>query len=150
MTESRLGLLLGAVLHDLQSPLDAAQQCLNSYIFQAKEPSLGLKEVAAESLRCTLLALRRMEQLSQDGIRLAALLSGETISLQREPCSLLTLLRTLHLEEPALVERLDWSVVTPDVRMEADPLCLYRVLANLLHNAHKYGGSRVRVTARVV
>ena len=139
--------LLGAVTHELRSPLNVAQTAV-SYLSEGMDGALSPGQ--AELVEMARRNLERLGRLVINALDYSRLDSGRA-SLEfrrvdaRRLISELTSDWKRSLAKPLSVE-VDLEDGLPSVRADVD--CFAQVLSNLLDNAARHAASRVRVCAR--
>jgi two-component system sensor histidine kinase KdpD len=129
--------LLAAVGHDLRSPLAAATAAVGSL---ASTDVRFSDEARAELISTAQISLDRLGRLVSDLLDVSRLEAG---------------VLAVHLEPVSLEEVVpDLSVAAPDdlPLINADPVLLQRILANLVDNARRFSPPNVppRIAARVI
>ena len=132
--------LLAAVSHDLRTPLASIRAAVDGLT----SPDVELDPDDTEVLETTLAeSTRRLERLIDNLLDLSRLQTG----------AVRPVLRSASLEEVVLLavepwlERLELDVPEDLPLVRTDPGLLERVVANLVSNAVRHSGTRVRVTA---
>jgi signal transduction histidine kinase len=128
-----------SVSHDLRAPLRA----LNGYSrILLDDFAKNLDATANQYLERIISASRRMEQLIDDLLRLSRVTRSH---IELRPVNLSELVEDLlaKLRESAPERRVE-SVITPGLRVDADPGLMQIVLGNLLANAWKYTGRKAQ------
>jgi len=118
--------------HELRTPIASLRANLEDALLHPDDTDF--QEVARASLR----AADRLEMVVGDLLLLARIGSGRE---SKEDIDLSAMLRS-EVESDVKTE------IEPGLRVHAVRLQLSRLLANLLDNARRYGGSEVRLTAR--
>jgi excisionase family DNA binding protein len=142
---------LGAVAHDLRSPLTTMQgmaQLLGRQAQRANVPELPRLVAGLETIQRS---ARKMTAMVQDLLDLSQLEAGRELELARSMVDLVALTQGAVHDAEQTTSRHAFTVYLPDhlVAGEWDGLRLERVLANLLSNAVKYSPDGGTITVRV-
>jgi signal transduction histidine kinase len=137
---------LGAVAHDLRSPVAAVKGSVGAVL--ANEPA-GTPPAAHRLLANAEAAADRMDRLAGDLLDAARLGAGR-FALRPRPVDLAVLARQAVEGQRAGAPRTEIALDAPDhLEGRWDPVRLAQVLHNLIGNATKYGaGHPVRVSVR--
>ena len=137
--------LLGAVSHDVRTPLTALITLAES-LKSAPEPE---RDAAAESIVRQAHQLNALVSNLLDMARLESDVSGQSVSLRRDWQSVEEVVgSSIRAARPALGDIAVRTELPADLPLvEFDPVLIERVLVNLLENAAKYGAAPLVVRA---
>lgn len=131
------------VSHELRTPLSHIKGYVETLLSgAATDPALQLR-----CLQTIARNANRLELLIEDLLTLAQLESGQ-VTLQLQPVSLREFVDKMlqEFQPRAAARRVSLENAVPPWTVQADPLRLEQVLANLLDNAIKYGRTEGHVT----
>ena len=138
---------LATLAHELRNPLAPIRNSL--HIFRMK----GIQDPAIESVTAMMeRQVAHMVRMVDDLLEVSRISRGK-IELRREPVELASVLRNAIDTSVPLVERgrhkLTVDVPDEPVMLDADPVRLAQVFANLLNNAAKYTPTGGEIAVRV-
>ena len=139
--------ILRSISHDLRGPLTAVlgQAQILERLLLTSAPRQQLER----SIQAILTGGRRMNAMIQDLVDIIRLESGQ-LALHRQPLNLAEFVTELldRSRETTPIERAKIEVPAELPPANADPVCLERILTNLLSNAFKYSGPDASVLLR--
>jgi PAS domain S-box-containing protein len=140
--------VLGAVSHDLRTPLTAIAG--STQLLQQRLAQIGVgDERLLRTVERILGASRRMARMMEDLVDAARLEAGQPLALERAPTDLVGLVRTTVAEQEPTSRHHALQVSTSEPRLvgDWDAGRLRRALENLISNAIKYSprGGEVHV-----
>lgn len=141
---------LSDVAHDLQNPLTSIKGFAQILLRQARRGELNIDRVMRSAIQIESTA-RRMEDLIQELLDVAALEGGNSVLLKLQPVDLVALARRVAGAQAGRASERVIRVETerPRIIGEWDERRIERVLANLLSNAIKYTARDGRIDIRV-
>ncbi len=138
---------LAVLAHELRNPLAPIRNALHILEQPAAPP-----DVAASARQMMGRQIRNLTRLIDDLLDVSRIARGK-VELRKEPLDLAAVVsRTLEAARPRLEERrleVDFALPPQPVSVEADPVRLEQVFANLLDNAAKFTEPGGRVGVRV-
>lgn len=139
--------LLGAVSHDVRTPLTALITLAESL----KSVSPSERDAAAEAIVRQAHQLNALVSNLLDMARLESGVSGQSVSLRRDWQSVEEVVgSSIRAARPALGDTAVRTNLPADLPLvEFDPVLIERVLVNLLENAAKYGAPPIVMRALV-
>lgn len=142
---------LSIASHELKTPLLALKLRLEQLFLQTRRKAGSEAESIASGLEVALRQTGRLSRLVDDLLDMSRIASGR-LSLEREEVNLSDLVRDSVARLREVIERGGCSVslnVQADVVGRWDRLRIEQVLANLITNAVKYGGTPIEVSVEV-
>ena len=144
----RMEAFLGAVTHEMKTPLTGIQTLLQT-LAAGRVPKDDEQRLLAMGLKET----ERLEHMVEN-ILVSGRLRTQRQIIRAEPTALRPFLagfvkhRERYLMEGTGTLRFVWEPGTDDLKVVCDPAALHTVLENLTDNAFKYGGDNPEVTIR--
>jgi signal transduction histidine kinase len=143
MLVKQLHSVSGALAHDLQSPVARLRASIDTAL------ATDMEEATAEALQRARADAEALQAMLATALELGRLESG-TVEDRRRMIDLGEIVEDLtELYEPLAEQSgitLEWDIAS--VRAFGDRELLSRALANIIDNAFKYGGTRIRLTCR--
>ncbi len=141
---------LSDVAHDLQNPLTSIKGFAQILLRQARRGELDADRVMRSATQIESTA-RRMEDLIQELLDVAALEGGNSVLLRLQPVDLVAVARRVASTQAGRASERVIRVETEQPRVigQWDERRIERVIANLLSNAIKYTARDGRIDVRV-